>query len=469
MHDFQANVHLDLALDGPGPLYARLARALREAIRADQLPAGGQLPPSRVLAAELRCSRWVVTEAYAQLATAGYVDGRVGSGTRVRVLDTARMPARAAVRQPAMRPEIDLAPGLPDLRTFPVTRWAAAIRSAAGAMSAGDFGYPDPAGHPALRGLLGDYLARARGAHAGLADVTVSGSATDGIGRICRALRQAGCRAIAVEDPSWHRIWAVAAAADLEVVPIPVDGQGIQADRLGTGTGLGTEAGVGAVVVSPAHQFPMGAVLSPARRAVLLAWARRTGGLIIEDDYDAEFRYDGRPAGCLQGTDPSHVALVGSVSKTLSPALGIGWIVTPPSWTASVRPPQAAAAPPPVLDQLAFAAFLRAGSYDRHLRAARRRYRSRRDSLVRELAAQVPGARISGAAAGLHLVLELSDSVDAAAVRARALDCGVRVANLDTYRLKHDGARGLVLGYGNLADHEADLAVRTLAAAIQPQ
>jgi GntR family transcriptional regulator / MocR family aminotransferase len=456
MHDFQANVLLELT--GPGPLHARLAQALREAIRASRLPPGSVLPPSRVLAAELGCSRWVVTEAYAQLATAGYVDSRVGSGTRVRPRDATSMPARRPEPRPPAAAQIDMAPGLPDLRAFPVGRWAAAIRSAAAALSAADLGHPDPAGHPALRGLLGEYLARVRGAQAAAADLTICAGATDGIGRLCRALRRAGAQAVAVEDPGWHRIRDVAATAGLAIVPVPVDAEGIQAAC------LSDRPEVGAVIVSPAHQFPTGVVLSAARRAALLDWARRTGGLIIEDDYDAEFRYDGRPAGTVQGAGPAHVALLGSVSKTLSPALGIGWLITPPAWTAAVRNPLAAAPPPPVLDQLAFAAFLRAGSYDRHLRAARRRYRTRRDMLVTALTERLPQARVSGAAAGLHLLLGLGDGTDPAAVRTTALSRGVRVADLSTYRADHTGGGpGLVLGYGNLADHQIADAVALLA------
>lgn len=462
----QANIFLDLDvdLDGPGPLHARLAAAVRDAIRTARLAPGSVLPPSRVLAAELGCSRWVVTEAYAQLATAGYVDGRVGSGTTVRTLGDGASPSPRPRQLPRQRPQlpsqIDMAPGLPDLRAFPVRRWAAAIRSAAGSLSAADLGHPDPAGHEMLRDLLAEYLIQARGAHAGRADVTIASGATDGIGRICRALRKSGARAVAVEDPSWHRIWQVAASAGLDVVSVPVDEHGIQPGRL--------REDVQAVIVGPAHQFPSGAVLSPVRRAALLAWARGTGGLIIEDDYDAEFRYDGRPVGTLQGTAPSHTALVGSVSKTLSPALGIGWIVSPPAWTGAIREPLAAAPPPPVLDQLAFAAFLEAGSYDRHLRAARRRYRTRRDSLVSALAAQIPQARIHGAAAGLHLLLTLAQDIDPAAVRSEALERGVRIANLDTYCIdRRDTAPGLVLGYGNLADHQLGEAVARLAAAIE--
>jgi GntR family transcriptional regulator/MocR family aminotransferase len=487
MKNFRSNLSsilLDLGPASSGPLYDRLARALRDAIHGSRLPAGSALPPSRVLAAELGCSRWVVTEAYAQLAAAGYVTGKIGSGTRVRMPDAARTRAPDGMRdrgpdhptragrparpdQPA-RPEpavarIDMLPGLPDLRAFPAARWAAAIRSAATTLSGSDLGYPDPAGHLALREILAEYLVRARGAQVDPQHLTICGSATEGIGRVCRALRRAGRQAVAVEDPGWPRVREVARTADLTIVPVPVDEQGMRTDLIES---VGARD-VGAVIVTPAHQFPAGVVLSAERRVVLLDWARRSSGLIIEDDYDAEYRYDRRPVTTMQGTAPDHVALLGSVSKTLSPALGIGWVASPPAWTAALR--EAPSAPPPVLDQLAFAAFLRAGSYDRHLRAARHRYRNRRDALVQALGVRIPDAEVSGVAAGLHLLLSIGAVARTTAedVRDRALELGVRVAALDRYLCGDvTGTSSLVLGYGNLADHHVAEGAAQLAAAV---
>ncbi len=452
---------LDLGAEAAGPRHARLARALREAIRRGRLAPGTALPPSRVLAAELGCSRWVVTEAYAQLAAEGYLEATVGSGTRVRRLAAAPAPPGLGAAAPAPPAPLDMAPGLPDLRAFPLRGWLAALRSAATDLPSADLGYPDPAGHPVLRQVLADYLGRVRGAQAGPAAVTVTTGATDAIGRLCGELRRRGGAAVAVEDPGWHRIRQVVTAAGLAVVPVPVDDQGLRADRLGDRA----DSRADAVIISPAHQFPTGTVLSAPRRASLLAWARTTGGLIIEDDYDAEFRYDRRPVGALQGAGPPFVALVGSVSKTLSPALGIGWMVTPPGWTpAPDRPGRPAG--PSVLDQLAFASFVRSGGYDRQLRACRKSYRDRRDALAAALAARLPEARVAGAAAGLHLLVHLPAGIDAAAVAAGARAGGVRVASLDTYRIE-PGPPGLVLGYGNLAGHQVEAAVARLAAAVR--
>lgn len=433
MSGSQTNWGVLLELSGPGPKHDQLARALRRAIRG--LDDGVAVPPSRQLAADLGCSRWVVTQAYAQLVAEGYLDGRTGSATRVRRVGDA-VAAKPSTRKPP--PRYDLAPGLPDLRHFPRQRWADAVREVLANVPHTDFGLPDPAGHPRLRATLAGYLRRVRGAAPG--DVLICGGVTDGVARVCRALQAEGVTRLAVEDPGWTRLHRVAAATGMAIDPVPVDGEGLDVARI--------PAGTRAVLVTPAHQFPTGAVLSPRRRADLVAWARDVDGLVLEDDYDAEFRYDRRPVGTVQGTDPGRVALFGSVSKTLSPALGLGWAVVPPQWTLSGHPP-------PAVDQLALAGFVESGGYDRHLRAARLRYRARRDRLVDALGP----ARLSGVAAGLHLVLHLDR--DAAEVTKRARAQGVKVADLDDYRVA-PGEPALVLGYGNLADNAVETAARLL-------
>jgi GntR family transcriptional regulator/MocR family aminotransferase len=468
MQDHQTNLAWDTLLElgdpGSGPLHARLSRALRDAIRAGRLPEGAALPPSRNMAADLACSRWVVTEAYEQLVAEGYLEARVGSGTRVRHLDeSGRTPERGDVA-PSQReapPTIDLAPGLPDLRHFPFTAWLTSLRTAAAALPYAEMSYPNPAGHRRLREVLAAYLTRVRGAVADPADVTITSSVTDGVTRACRALRASGGEAIAVEDPGWGRLREAARVAGLETVPLPVDDRGLEVER------LVDFPAVRAVVVSPAHQFPTGAVLAPERRAALLEWAHRVGGLILEDDYDAEFRYDRRPVGTMQGTDRGHVALLGSLSKTLSPALGIGWIVTPPTLTAALRATEVRPAAPPLLDQLVFADFVASGRYDRHLRAARKRYRVRRDALVAALAARLPDGHVSGTAAGLHVLLRFDHELAAPAVVERAAQLGVQVSSVEAYRVRNRSVgTGLVLGYGNLGDGDVETAVTRLATAV---
>lgn len=462
----QANLAWDVLLelddDGRGPLHSGLRRSLLAAVRAGRLAPGTALPPSRKLAADLGCSRWVVTEAYAQLIAEGYLAGRTGSGTRVSWSDRPATAVQVTPTSAVRTPRFDLGPCLPDLRAFPCQKWAATIRAEVQRVAIADLAYQVPGGHPRLRRALADYLRRVRGAAAAADDLTVCTGITDGILRVCRALAAAGITAVAVEDPIWQRLSKAAAAAGVTTVPVPVDQHGLRV------ADLVANPEVRAAIVAPAHQFPTGVVLEPGRRAALLEWARRVDGVVLEDDYDAEFRYDRRPVATVQGMDPSRVLLLGSVSKMLSPALGIGWIVAPARWTDALRAASAPTGSPPTLDQLAFATFIETGLLDRHLRSCRSRYRKRRDALVRAIRAELPDCRLSGIAAGLHVLLSLLDGVEAAAVAVEAASRGVRVADLDRYCVLPVPAEpSLVLGYGNVADHAVGEAVRVLARAVE--
>jgi GntR family transcriptional regulator/MocR family aminotransferase len=462
----QTNLAGDLLIDlgraDDGPLHERVKRALRSAIRSGRVEVGTALPPSRQLAGDLGCSRWAVTEAYGQLVAEGYLEARSGSATRVRWSGDRDGGGERPVAREVPEARFDLAPGLPDLRAFPRRRWAEAVRAQVTNAAFTEFGHPPPGGHPRLRGLLAEYLGRSRGVSTTARDVTVCTSVTDGVRRVCRALRSQGITAVGCEEPGWTRLRQVIRAAGLEPVPVRADGGGLRVDE------LAGHAGLRAVLAAPAHQFPLGSVLVPERRAALLDWARRVDGVVLEDDYDAEFRYDRRPVAALQGMDPSRVILLKSLSKTLSPALGLGWLVAPSRWTDLLHRTDQAATPPPVLDQLAFAALLESGAYDRHLRACRQRYRARRDTLVRILAEQVPDAPVSGIAAGLHLILRLPAGVDTAAVVRAAAARSLSVADLAAYHSTGDHAdHGLVLGYGNLADSMVEQAVGHLRKAIE--
>jgi len=452
------NVLLDLS-GRRGALHERLTAALREAIRAGHLPPGAALPPSRVLAADLSVSRWTVTRAYTQLATEGYLRARTGSATRVRWTPGSGAPQAPAVRRAEPAPaRFDMTPGRPDLRAFPVTRWVEAIKVAAATASYEQLGYPEPGGARRLRDVLADYLNRVRGTVAGAADITVCLRSADAMGRVCRALAAAGATHLAVEDPGWPPMGEAAALAGLVTVPLPVDRDGLRADL------LPGHPRVTAVCVGASHQFPAGAVLSPDRRAQLLEWAESRAGVIIEDDYDAEFRYDRPAVSALQGMSADRVVLLGSVSKTLAPAVGIGWVTTPPWLTAAVRAASPFPLAPPTLHQLALATFIETGGYDRYLRAARKRYQARRRLLLDALAARLPGCPVEGAAAGLHLVLRLPPGTGAARVVTAAAARGLLVADLDRFRVRPDaGQPGLVLGYGNLGDSAAAEAVSVLA------
>ena len=454
---------LDLVAVGPGALLARLRRALRAAIRSGRLATGATLPASRALALDLGCSRWAVTEAYAQLTAEGYLEARSGSGTRVCWVDTGHPADAGTPRTSRPSARMDLAPGLPDLRAFPRARWAAALRTVTSEAVVTDLGHPEPFGHPELRAVLVDHLQRSRAATGSGAQLMVTTGTTSGVRRLCRAVAADGHRSVAVEDPGWPRLAGAVREAGLEPVPIGVDDHGLRV------ADLDAHPRTRVVLTAPAHQFPHGVVLSPARRAALLDWAHRVDGLILEDDYDAEFRYDRSPVSTMQGMDARRVVLLGSLSKTLSPAIGIGWMLAPSRWAEMLRRAETVPSLPPTLDQLAFARLLTSGAYDRHLRRGRRAFRVRRDLLVAELARRLPGCEVSGVAAGLHLVVHLPDGVLASAVVRSAEARGVHVVDLDRYRAGGSGPPALVLGYGNITDGLVPEAVAVLADVLASQ
>ena len=462
--EFQTNsgwdVLLDLGAAGTGTRSERLKRALRAAIRSGRLPTGATLPPSRALAADLGCSRWVVTEAYAQLVAEGYLEARTGSGTRVSWVESASSGDVRRPRPAGPRNRIDLAPGLPDLRAFPRARWAEALRSAVTSATVHDLGGADPSGHPELRAVLVDYLQRVRAATGSDARLMVTTSTSSAVRRLCRALVSDGHRSVAVEDPGWTRLSAVVRDAGLKPVPVQVDDEGLRS------TDLESLTGTRAVLSTPAHQFPRGVVLSAERRAALLRWADRVDGLILEDDYDAEFRYDRHPVSTMQGMNPRRVVLLGSLSKTLSPAIGIGWMLVPARWSDLLDSVDPLPPLPPTLDQLGLARLLTSGAYDRHLRRGRRTFRARRDVLVDQLGRHLPDCEVSGVAAGLHLVVHLPAGVDASAMVREADQRRVHVVDLDTYRADSTGPPALVLGYGNVTDGQIPEAVSVLADAL---
>ena len=444
-----------LTLDGDGKLHRQVERALREAIRSGRVSTGTVLPPSRELAAQLDCSRWAVTQAYSQLVTEGYLATRVGSGTWVSWSGPTQRTHRrtAAARVAAYR--FDLAPGAPDLRAFPRTRWAEAARAAARTVPTADLGYPDEQGYLPLRELMSDYLLRSRGAIASAADVVIRTGVSASVAQLCAGLRAMGIDRIAVEDPGWTRLRAVIESTGMRVEPVPVDQHGLQVERLDD---------LRAVVVTAAHQFPTGVVLAPHRRLALIDWARRNNGVILEDDYDAEFRYDRRPVGTLQGMAPEHVVLLGSVSKTLSPAIGIGWLVAQGLWRSLLD--HSSVPGPSTIDQATFAELVAAGAYDRHLRTMQRRYKARRDRVLTAVRRELPSWTIGGAAAGLHLTLTPPSTLDTRLLTTAARAAGTRIVPLLDYRMHPgEGSDGIVLGYGNIADNEVDRAIQSLATA----
>ncbi|WP_152364041.1 PLP-dependent aminotransferase family protein [Microlunatus speluncae] len=460
MTDSSTNLSWDLVLDlsetEDGPLYQRLTRSLRSAVRTGRLPGGSALPPSRVLAGELGVSRATVTEAYGQLAAEGYLTARSGSVTRVRP-GLVWQPGQQPQPDPNPRPwRIDLGPGIADLNAFPRVSWAEAMRRAITGLPVGELAAAYPSGHPRARRAIAGYLRRARDADADETRTFLVPSASSGMGGLARALARAGRTEIAVEDPSWPNLRRICAEHGLTPRPVPVDADGLRVDR------LAALPDVRAVLITPAHQFPTGVALSPARRAALLAWCRDVDGLIIEDDYDASFRYDRAQVAALQAMAPDRVVLLGSVSKTLSPALGLGWMLVPPLWC---DPVSAELGGPSTVDSVAFADLIETGRYDQQLRRLRLTYRRRRDRLAARLAADLPGLPVSGLRAGLHLVLGLPPRTDVPALINRAAEVGLHLVDHDRYRAsdRPKDPPALVIGYGNLRDAQVDQAVRLLA------
>ena len=460
-----ASLELLLELPGPGPLHRRLGDALRGAIISGRLAPGYVLPPSRQLAEELGCSRWVVTEAYGQLSSEGHLETRTGSSTRVgpRSAPSAGRTGEATGHFTPVR--IDLAPGLPDLHAFPTNAWADALRREARMIGHPDLGYPPPRGHPRFRSSVAGLMRRVRNADADHAELTAARSVNEAARWVGEALVSNGITHIAVEDPGWPRLQYSLRAAGLHVVPIRLDQQGLRVDL------LRDHPHVRAVLVTPNHQFPTGTAMSADRRASLVAWAQDVEGVILEDDYDAEYRYDRRPIGVLQSLAPDRVILMKSLSKTLSPALGIGWVLAP-SWLSRLAEETTPGAPP-VLDQLAFTYLVEQGTYDRHLRRMRRLYRRRRDLLASRLALYLPDAHITGTAAGLHLVLRLPPEIDARSAVARMAQKSLRTVDMTAYSsVASAGVNDppphlncLVIGYGNLGDRRVDEAARIVASA----
>jgi GntR family transcriptional regulator/MocR family aminotransferase len=436
-------------------LTAALERTLREAITARALRPGVRLPSSRALAADLGISRGVTSEAYEQLAEQGFLVNRPRAAP---VVANVAQPAPAATPPlpTATAPRYDLTPTTPDVRLFPVRRWAAALVHVARTAPLGAYDYGDPRGELELREALADQLGRTRGVVAEPAQIIVVQGAAQGVDLLVRLLAGRGARRIAVEDPSLDSQPQRIQAHGLEAVGQPVDDEGL----------VVADLDADAVLVTPAHQFPTGAVMSGARRRGLLEWARRQRALVIEDDYDAEFRYDREPVRALQGLDPASVACLGTTSKTLAPALRLGWAVVPPQLAEEAeRIKHLLDVCSPALDQRALARFIRSGDYDRHVRRARTTYRRRRDRLLAALATRLPHLAVEGVAAGLHVLVRLPPEIDADAVTARAERAGLRVTSLSRYALSSN-PNGLVIGYGRVHEGALDAAIAELARAV---
>ena len=435
---------------------AQLEDRLRELVRDGTLAAGGRMPSSRALAGDLGVSRGLVVDAYAQLLAEGYLVARQGSGTYVAAAGAVEDALPAAA--PSSAPQFDFFPGAPDLSAFPRALWLSATREVLRTAPDVTFAYPDARGAPALRRALGAYLRRVRGVAVEPDAIVVCAGATQGLALLGRALVSRGVEAIDVEDPGLPPHRAVLAYAGLQVRGARVDEQGLDVASVRSPVVLST----------PAHQCPTGVVLSPQRRGELVRWARE-GGLVIEDDYDAEFRYDRAPLAALQGLAPDRVVYLGTVSKTLAPGLRLGWLIVPPSLADAVLEAKALDdLGCSAIEQLVLARLLETAAYDRHLRRARRRNRARRDALIAAVQRELPGARVSGVSAGLHALVHLPRAVDLDPLLGGALGQSLGVYPLNVHRIDPRGpVEALVMGYANLSEPAIAEGVRRLARVLE--
>lgn len=486
-------LQLDIGDAPRGGLSDWLARQIRGAIADGRLAVGSRLPATRTLAGDLRVSRGVVTEAYRRLTEDGHVAGRGRGGTVVvavphargvssRASTTAADKAKASGAPPpssstttlftsppdlgvfdAIRSapaRIDLSPGLPDLAAFPRAAWLRAERTVLAGLSPADFGYGDPRGTPALRGAVAHWLSRNRGILADPDDVLIVNGTAQALRMLVDVLRADGISRVAVEEPG--SLGVRQHLRPLDTPPVPVDAHGIRVDAL-------RATGAPAVLLTPAHQFPTGVVLGGERRRELMGWARG-GGLVIEDDYDAEHRYDRPAVPALRALLPEHVCYAGSVSKLLAPALRLGWLLAPPAYReALVDAKRLIDLGSPALPQLVLAHLMESGDLERHLRLIRRHHRRRRDAMIGAIREHLPGAVVHGAAAGLHLMItfgtearggpyaDLSD----AELATEALAQGVKVHPL-SWHTQRPQPPGLVLGYAATGTAEIAEGVATL-------
>ena len=455
---------IDLERNGGDALHRQIEASIRERIRSGALPAGIALPPTRALAAELGVTRGVVVEAYAQLVAEGYLTSRSGGYTQVA--PTAGSPAtgsrpelRTRPRPPA--PEVDFGYGRANLAAFPRAAWLRSVRRVLAETADDRLGYLDGRGAVELRSALAAYLNRVRGTDADPEMIIITNGYAQAVALLIGVMSARGARTLAVEDPSASDdARPIADAVGMNVVGVPVGDDGVRVDAV-------AELDADILILTPSHQWPTGGVLAPEPRAAVLAWAQRTGALILEDDYDAEYRYDRAPVGAIQGLDPDRVAYAGTASKTLAPGFRLGWIILPPQLVEPFAEAKLLAdRGSPILDQLTFADFLSRGEFDRHLRRMRPVYRARRDALLDALAEHLPELEPAGIAAGLHLVAWLPRDLNEQTVIAAAAREGVAVAAISPYRLSPSPRGGLIFGYSNLNERVIADGVERLARAI---
>jgi GntR family transcriptional regulator/MocR family aminotransferase len=446
------DVHLDWQ---PTSGRAGLADAIRAAIRRGRWAADSVVPSTRALAHDLGVARGTVTRVYADLTAEGYLRTSQGAPTRVATAgDQPQSAPRRPVGEPALR--WNLRPGRPDLSLFPREAWLSATRRVLQEAPADVFDYPSAGGAPKLREVLARYLARSRGVLADAERIVICGGYSQALSLLSGVLHARGVDEIAFEDPSFDNFRKLVTGAGPRVVGVPVDADGLQVSAVDSP----------ALVVTPAHQHPMGHTLAPERRAALTRWATASGAIVIEDDYDGEFRFDRQQVGALQALAPERVVYAGTASKTLAPALRLGWLALPRTLVEPMRAAMSAAGSyPPMLDQLVLAEFLESGEHDRHVRRCRAEYRSRRDALLAALPEYVTPQGIS---AGLHLMLMLPEGGPTEPdVLAACRRHSVSVEGLTRFWISGgEHPQGIMVGYGSPAKHAFPGAVQALVDAL---
>lgn len=445
----------DLSWEGR-PDSRKLAEALRTAIRDGRLPAGFRLPSTRALAHDLGVARGTVTRAYDQLSTEGFLLSRQGAATTVAErLTTSTPDTPQPPPSPPHAPRWDFRPGRPDLNSFPRKEWLSAGRRALHAATVDDLDYGDPQGHPTLRAALADYLGRVRAVVTAPERIVVCNGYGEALSLLTKALRDQGVDAVDVEDPTQPQFRATAEDAGLSVRGVPVDDHGLDV----------AEVRGNAVIVTPAHQFPLGVAMSSARRTELIQRAKTDDRVVVEDDYDGDFRFDRPPVGALQGMAPEHVAYAGTASKTLAPALRIAWLALPSQLVEPVRALKTRGGlHAPLFEQLTLAELIRTGAYDQHVRRCRATYRQRRAKLVEALTATPHRLHPAGISAGLHLTVWLDrNGPDEREVLARAWERSVELDGLAAHWVgPEQHPPGVVIGYAAPAGQSFRPALRTL-------
>jgi GntR family transcriptional regulator/MocR family aminotransferase len=463
--DVSEEPRLELLIDLPpdGPRGKAVEDAIRAAIGDGRLAAGVRLPSTRDLSVQLGLSRGTINAAYTQLTAEGWLTAQTGSGTRVADQATTMAPAPPRDPLAAWVPKHDLAPGRPDISNFPRRAWAKALREAVTDAPTEALGYGDPRGRIELRTTLSAYLGRVRGVHVAPEHLVICSGFAQGLAVVTDVFAAAGVRSVGMENPAMAD-HVTTVSQRMRVVDIPVDRDGMVVEEL-------ERSAAGAAVCTPAHQFPTGVALSPSRRAALLAWARQAGAYVVEDDYDGEFRYEGRTLPALQSRHPAHTVYVGSTSKTLGPAVRLGWIACPSGLLADVvEAKRLADRQTSPVEQLALAALIDAGEYDRYLQQARRAYRGRRDRLLALVEERLPGVRVRGVDGGLHAILELPGTLGEREVVAALREVSVRVHPFGNYVRGDGGGAGvtrIVLGYATPPAHGYSSAISALVEALR--